>query len=159
MLHQSPYGAIAMAADGLPYVNANLFVYNEKKDLIYFHTAGYGRTRESVLKNPNVCFSVFEMGRILPAEKAVDFSTEYNSVVVFGTTTVVDDLTESTEALNMFFAKYSPQYQLGINVLAFNEEDVLKTTVFRLTIEHWTGKRNRKPEEYEGAYYYIPKKL
>ncbi|MCI0708475.1 MAG: pyridoxamine 5'-phosphate oxidase family protein [Ignavibacteriae bacterium] len=159
MLHQSPYGAFALANNGLPYLNVNLFVYNEKKNLIYFHTAGYGRTRDTILQNPNVCFSVFEMGRLIPAPKAVDFSTEYKSVTVFGTATVVNDLTESTEALKMYFLKYGPQYQLGVNVSGFDEEDVRRTSVFRLAIEHWTGKQNKKPEDYEGAYHYIPKQL
>lgn len=67
-------GTLATVRDGQPFINSNLFVYDEAAGTIYMHTARKGQTRDNVDFDQRVCFSVSEMGRLLPAkEVAPDF--------------------------------------------------------------------------------------
>lgn len=70
MLHRAPFGVLATADDGQPFVNINLFVFDEPARAIYMHTARTGRTRTNIESNERVCFSVGEMGRLLPGKTA-----------------------------------------------------------------------------------------
>jgi len=84
LLERAPVGVLAMVAGGQPFLNINLFVYDPPAHALYFHTAGEGRTRTNIERDPRVCFCVSEMGRLLPADTALEFSVEYASVIVFG---------------------------------------------------------------------------
>ena len=68
---------LATVYEGQPFINTNLFVYEEDKHVIYMHTARTGRTRNNVNEEERVCLSVFEMGRLLPDKIALEFSVEY----------------------------------------------------------------------------------
>jgi nitroimidazol reductase NimA-like FMN-containing flavoprotein (pyridoxamine 5'-phosphate oxidase superfamily) len=90
LLHRLPVGFVALTDGDQPYINSNLFWFDAAARRIYFHTAGVGRTRGIVERNPRVCFSTAEIGRLLPADTALEFSTEYASVVVFGRARIVE---------------------------------------------------------------------
>jgi nitroimidazol reductase NimA-like FMN-containing flavoprotein (pyridoxamine 5'-phosphate oxidase superfamily) len=70
MLHRAAVGVLATTAEGQPSINSNLFVFDDATNAIYLHTAREGRTRANVDQNPRVCFSVSEMGRLLPGASA-----------------------------------------------------------------------------------------
>jgi Predicted flavin-nucleotide-binding protein len=158
LLRYSPFGTIAMANGDQPYINANLFLFDEKDHSIYFHTAGEGFTKQLILQNQKVCFSVFQMGRLLPGKKAVDFSSEYKSVVIFGLAEIITDLEYASNILKLYFNKYGPQFNFGKEILPFSQQEVERTTVFRIRILDWTGKQNKQPENYPGAYNYFSSK-
>ncbi len=77
-LHAAPYGALATVHDGRPFLNSNLFVYDEARHALYLHTAHVGRTAAKVEAGGEggvpVCLSAFTMGRLLPADTALEFS-------------------------------------------------------------------------------------
>src|SRR5512147_2046139 len=77
LLRRAPIGILATVADGQPFINSNLFVYDEPNGAIYMHTARVGRTRANVEGDERACFTVTEMGRLLPASEALEFSVEY----------------------------------------------------------------------------------
>ncbi|MFQ5695774.1 MAG: pyridoxamine 5'-phosphate oxidase family protein, partial [Terriglobia bacterium] len=70
LLRRAPFGSLATLRDRQPFLNMNLFVYDEQAHCIYLHSAGEGRTRANVEQDERVCFGVSEMGRILPAATA-----------------------------------------------------------------------------------------
>ncbi len=45
MLGRAAVGTLATVSDGQPFINSNLFVYDEGEGVIYMHTARVGRTR------------------------------------------------------------------------------------------------------------------
>ncbi len=154
MLHRAAVGVLATAEDGQPYINTNLFVYDQAAGAIYMHTARTGRTRTNVEGNPRVCFSVSEMGRLLPADTSLEMSVEYASVVVFGRASVVADDAEAVRALESLLRKYFPHLEYGRDYRSIQPEELARTTVYRIQIEQWSGKRKQVEEGFPGAFLY-----
>jgi Predicted flavin-nucleotide-binding protein len=153
-LRHAPVGVLATVYDGQPFVNSNIFVYDESKHAIYMHTARMGRTRANVRSNERVCFSVFEMGRLLPAQTALNFSVEYAGVVIFGTATCISDQQEATAALHLLLRKYAPHLQVGQDYRPVMPKELARTSVYRIEIEEWSGKKKSVPADFPGAYMY-----
>jgi nitroimidazol reductase NimA-like FMN-containing flavoprotein (pyridoxamine 5'-phosphate oxidase superfamily) len=94
------------------------------------------------------------MGRLLPAGVALEFSVEYASVVVFGHGSVVDSEEEAKHALQMFLDKYFPHLKKGQDYRPITEEEVNRTSVFKISIEEWSGKKKSERSDYPGAFLY-----
>ena len=154
LLHRAPIGALATVHEGQPFINSNLFVYDEAANALYMHTARYGRTRANIDDDTRVCFSVSEMGRLLPADTALEFSVEYGGVVVFGHGAVVTEPQEASTALQALLDKYAPHLRPGVDYHSITPQELARTAVFRITIEEWSGKRKQVPEDFPGAFYY-----
>ncbi len=154
LLHRTPVGVLATAHDGQPFVNSNLFVYEEDKAAIFIHTARQGRTRSVAERNPRGAFTVFEMGRLLPADVALEFSVEYSSVVVFGRLAVVEDAAQASHYLQILLDKYAPHLEAGRDYRPPVPAELRRTTVLRLAISDWSGKQKAVAADFPGAYWY-----
>jgi nitroimidazol reductase NimA-like FMN-containing flavoprotein (pyridoxamine 5'-phosphate oxidase superfamily) len=154
MLTRVPFGTLATVADGQPFVNANIFAYVEADHAIYTHTARTGRTRANVEGDERVCFCVSEMGRLLPAATALEMSVEYAGVVVFGRASVVEDEATARRGLDALLAKYFPHLQSGRDYRAIVPEELARTTVYRVVIDRWSGKRKAVAADFPGAFRY-----
>jgi len=154
LLHRAPIGSLATVYDGQPFINANLFVYDEPAHAIYMHTARVGRTRANVEQDERVCFSVSEMGRLLPAPEALEFSVEYAGVVVFGRACIIGDAGESKRALQMLLDKYAPHLRPGLDYRPTTDEELARTAVYKIEIEEWSGKKKEVAPDFPGAFYY-----
>jgi nitroimidazol reductase NimA-like FMN-containing flavoprotein (pyridoxamine 5'-phosphate oxidase superfamily) len=153
-LLEAPVGVLATVRDDQPFVNSNLFVFDPDAHAIYLHTARTGRTRDNVERHPAVAFTVYETGRLLPADEALEFSIEYGGVVVFGSARVVDDPVEAERGLQRLLDKYAPHLRPGRDYRAITEAELKRTTVIRLDIESWSGKRKEAEPGFPGAYRY-----
>ncbi len=156
LLQRAPIGILATVHDGQPFLNSNLFIYDEAEHAIYMHTARLGRTRANIEIDAQVCFSVYEMGRLLPAATALNFSVEYASLVIFGTATRISDEKQATDALHLLLHKYAPHLQPGQDYHAVVPEELTRTSVYRISIEEWSGKKKEAPAGFPGAYTYCP---
>lgn len=154
MLHSAGVGVLATVRDGQPFVNSNLFVYDEDAQAIYTHTARAGETRDNVERDERVAFTVYELGRLLPADTALEFSAEYASVVIFGRAAIVADHEEAGRALQALLDKYCPDLMPGKDYQAITSEELDRTSVYRITIDEWSGKRKVVPKEFTGARPY-----
>jgi uncharacterized protein len=154
MLRCMPVCTVATVNDGQPFINTNIFVYDEAANVIYMHTARSGRTRSNVGTDPRICLSVFRMGRLLPAARAKNFSAEYEAVVVFGHGEVVEDFEEARHASRILMAKYAPHLQPEQDFALPSQEELEMTAFYRIRIEEWSGKRNQAPEDFPGAFLY-----
>ena len=153
-LRRAPVGVLAMAVDGQPFINSNLFVYDQAAHAIYLHTARTGRTRASLDVNERVCFHVYEMGRLLPADSALEFSVEYGGVTVFGRGHVIDDPVEARHGLQLLLDKYFPHLRPGEDYRPITDDELARTSVYRVAIDEWSGKRKAVGEEFAGAFDY-----
>jgi nitroimidazol reductase NimA-like FMN-containing flavoprotein (pyridoxamine 5'-phosphate oxidase superfamily) len=145
-------GALALSGSDQPFINTNLFVYDAARRAIYLHTARSGRTRDTLSANPRACFSVMQMGRLLPAAVALEFSVEYAGVTVFGSACVVEDAAEAAEALQALLDKYAPHLRAGADYRPPVAEELQRTTVIRLDIESVSGKRKVVAADFPGAF-------
>jgi nitroimidazol reductase NimA-like FMN-containing flavoprotein (pyridoxamine 5'-phosphate oxidase superfamily) len=153
-LHESAVGVLATVHGGQPFVNSNIFVYDEDRHAIYLHTARTGRTRDNVEADSRAAFTVFETGRLLPADEALEFSIEYGGVVVFGRAEVVADEDEAEHGLQLLLDKYAPHLKPGRDYRPITAGELKRTSVFRLDIESWSGKRKYVEPGFPGAYRY-----
>lgn len=139
-----------------PLVNSNLFVYDPGRHAIYIHTARTGLTRDNLSRPAPVCFSAFEMGRLLPADEALEFSVEFASATAFGTGGLVEDPAEARAALQMLLDKYAPELRPGRDYRAITEGELKRTSVYRIDIEEWTGKLKLVEDGFPGAFHVPP---
>ena len=171
-LHRAPVGVLATVSDDQPFINSNLFVYDEMSNTIYIHTARKGRTRDNVeagtvgpsgglrtdrpeqTEPAKVCFHIFEMGRLLPADEALEFSVEYGGVTVFGRASVVSDREEAREWLQRLLDKYAPHLRPGEHYRPIIDEELVRTSVMRIDIDSWSGKRKQVADDFPGAFIY-----
>ena len=111
-------------------------------------------TRANVERMEKVCFSVMEMGRLLPAYEALEFSVEYAGVIVFGRMQIVTDETEAIAALQMLLDKYAPHLVAGRDYRPPISEEISHTSVFRILIDDWSGKKKEVEPDFAGAFFY-----
>jgi nitroimidazol reductase NimA-like FMN-containing flavoprotein (pyridoxamine 5'-phosphate oxidase superfamily) len=146
---------LATIYEGQPFLNSNLFVYDETSHAIYMHTAFVGRTKANIESNERICFTVTEMGRLLPADTAFEFSVEYASVVIFGSCSVIVERGRCRYALLLLLLhKYAPHLQPGEDYQVFTDQELERTTVYQIQIEQWSGKKNQADEHFPGAFSY-----
>ncbi len=155
-LRRAAIGTLATVYEGQPFINGNLFVYDELNHCIYTHTARVGRTRANIDEDGRVCFSVMEMGRLLPADTALEFSVEYASVIVFGVASVVEESVEATRALQLMLDKYAPHLKAVQDYRPPVEEELARTAVYRINISEWSGKKKSVEADFPGAFWYQP---
>ncbi|UCF20867.1 MAG: pyridoxamine 5'-phosphate oxidase family protein [Gemmatimonadota bacterium] len=151
-LHSGAWGALATVSEGQPFINTNLYVYDESAHAIYLHGARVGRTHSNVEQGGPVCFNVSEMGRILPNEIALEFSLEYAGVTVFGRAIVVEDVDEKARALQLLLDKYAPHLEPDRHYRPASQDELDRTAVFRIDIDSWSGKANVKAVDFPGAF-------
>lgn len=154
LLRRAPFGTLATVRDGQPFVNMNIFVYDEAADVVYLHTAKTGQTRANVEAEERVSFCVGEMGRLLPAAEAMRFSVEYASVVLFGRASIVEDDREAERALQQLLDKYAPHLRPGRDYRRIQPEELAVTSVYRIAIDEWSGKQKVAPPDHPGAFIY-----
>lgn len=134
LLTENTYGILATVdSSGQPYgVPLHYVVAN---DFIYFHCALDGHKLQNIGQNNKACFTVVGKINILPGE----FSTNYESVVIFGQASCVEQDGEKMLALGEFIKRYSADFmEQGEIYIQKAKEKVL---VFKMSIEHCTGKR------------------
>lgn len=153
MLHSAPFGSLGMAQADQPFVKPTLFAYDETSQVIYFHGALEGRTRATLEEHPRVCFTVSQLGRLLPADTAMDFGIEYSSVMVFGQVQIVEGETART-GLQLLLDKYFSTLKSGQDYEPITPEELNITTVYSLQMESWSGKAYYAAPDYPGAFYY-----
>lgn len=155
-LERAPVGVLATVADEQPFVIPNLFVYDAEAHAIIFHTARQGRLRSNIETNPRASFCVYEIGRLLPADEALEFSNEYASVVVFGRVQIVDNPDDAAHDLQRLLDKYAPHLHPGTDYRPPIPAEIKRTSVFRLHIQSWSGKRKEAGADFPGAYWLEP---
>ncbi len=153
-LHRATTGYLATVYEDQPFINSNLYVYDEANSRIYMHTARVGRTRANIETSEKVCFSISEVGRMLPADEALEFSVEYSGVVIFGSACVVTDADEQRHGLQLLLDKYFSHLRPGEHYRPIDDSELVRTSVYRIDIERWTGKQKKAEADFHGAFLY-----
>lgn len=137
LLKKCEYGVIStIGSDGYPYgVPVN---YAYKDGTIYFHCATEGHKLDNIKENSKVSFCAVGNTKLIPDK----FSTKYESVILFGNASIVEDDNEKKEALREIIKKYSPDFiESGEKYIA---SDFIKANIVKVKIEHITGKKAKE---------------
>lgn len=145
-LADHPAGVLGTVADGRPFLTPFVFAYDEERHALYVHLSPEGRTAANVTAAPEVAFSVFEMGRIVPGPDAGSFVNEYASVTVFGRAELLDDPEEKRRGLELLMAKYAPHLEPGADYSPAAATKIEETGVIEIEVTAWSGKRIERPD-------------
>ena len=135
LLAHGEYGVLSTSGEGgYPYGVPLSYAYVD--GVVYFHSAMTGAKLDNLAVCDKVSFCVVGRTQTLPDK----FSTEYESVVVFGRATAVTG-EEKQKALLALVQKYSPDFLESGK--AYIERAAAKTNVIKVAVEHMTGKARR----------------
>jgi nitroimidazol reductase NimA-like FMN-containing flavoprotein (pyridoxamine 5'-phosphate oxidase superfamily) len=137
LLNQGEYGILATAdSQNQPYgIPLSYVVVN---NFIYFHCAIEGHKLQNIVENNKVCFTVVGRTNVLPDK----FSTEYESVVVFGQASIVEHDVEKAMVLKEFVKKYSSGFISEGD--SYIDKAKNRVVVVKMTMQFYAGK-HRKP--------------
>jgi nitroimidazol reductase NimA-like FMN-containing flavoprotein (pyridoxamine 5'-phosphate oxidase superfamily) len=132
-LARAEYGVLAtVGEDGWPYAVPLNHVLSG--DNLYLHSAKQGHKLENIAFEPRVSYCAVASAEVLPAE----LSTLYESTVVFGTATLVEDPQEHRRALELLAERFSAAFPREAE--AEMAKDGPRTAILRIRIDHLTGK-------------------
>jgi nitroimidazol reductase NimA-like FMN-containing flavoprotein (pyridoxamine 5'-phosphate oxidase superfamily) len=143
-LREARVGHIASARDGQPFLNPSMFWFDEANHQIIFHSNVAGRIRSNIESNPKVCFEASELGKLLPANVALEFSLQFRSAIVFGSARLVNDPEEARRVMYSLIHKYFPTMTAGREFREITDKELKRTSVYAIQIEEWSGKENWK---------------
>ena len=153
-LQRVPFGMLATEFEGQPSIKPTLFIYDETENVIYIHGALEGRMRTNLEANPRASFCVAEMGRLLPADTAMEVGVEYSSVVVFGKVELLTDADQARHGLQLLLDRYFPQLKPGVDYREILPQELDITAVYRIRISSWSGKEDKARQDFPGAFTY-----
>lgn len=138
LLNSCEYGTLAtVSADGQPY--ATPISYIVMNGTIYVHCAKMGHKLDNIAANPAVSFAV--VGKTQPVFEN-NFSTYYESAVVFGKARHVTDEKEKWDSLMALAEKYLPDHMEHAE--KYIQGSFAATTVIAISMDTVTGKAKKK---------------
>jgi nitroimidazol reductase NimA-like FMN-containing flavoprotein (pyridoxamine 5'-phosphate oxidase superfamily) len=159
LLHRGEAAVLSVVRDGRPLSLPRVYAYDQERDAVYVHGAHGGGMGKVISEGgaqggAPMALTVFEMGRLLPADEAGEFSLEYASVVVTGRAVEVEDPEEVEYGLRLLMEKYAPQLEAGKDYRPVDPEGVARTSVVRIDIDSWSGKGKTEAAGFPGAYWF-----
>lgn len=130
---------LGMVDEGSVYiVPLNFGFKNENGErTFYFHGAKEGKKIALIKQNPSVGFEMDTNHQINVGKKACDYSFLYSSVIGKGIVTLVEDLEEKRDALNLIMEHYS-----GRDNWTFDPEAIEKIAVIKLEVTELSCKEH-----------------
>ncbi|MEG0918810.1 MAG: pyridoxamine 5'-phosphate oxidase family protein [Anaerovoracaceae bacterium] len=136
VIENCQYGTLATVnQDGRPYCIPVSPVVSE--GVIYFHSAAAGHKVENLMGCQDVCLSAVGQTQLVPEE----FTTKFESGVVFGKCHQVLDEAEKIEALRCICEKYAHSNMKGFQDAI--TRSLGRTAVFKIEIDQVTGKAKK----------------
>lgn len=137
LLSRSQTGSLAtLNADGSPYNIPVHFVYENSK--LYFHGLPRGQKIDNIIRDARVSFTAYEMQDILldSEGKPCDTNTKYESVIIEGKASIMEDGEDKLSVLEAVVKKYTPHLQN----IPLPEAMVRGTAVIQIDVVNITGK-------------------
>ncbi|MDG1859271.1 MAG: pyridoxamine 5'-phosphate oxidase family protein [Emcibacteraceae bacterium] len=141
-LKRAPMGFFGTRWDEQPFVHPMTFWYDEDKHCIYMHGALIGRRDANTKRHEKIAFCAAEMGKLLPSNKALEFSTQYRSVMAFGD---IVEVTEKSEKAHCFYGlhkKYFTEMKVDKDYAPIEPIDIKRTKAYKIQITSWSGKES-----------------
>ncbi len=135
ILEKCEYGFLSMVDNDSPYLVPISYVLY--KNCIYFHSAIEGHKIDCISNNPKVAFCVVGDTNVIPD----GFTTDYESTIVFGRASFVENIEEIKEYMNAICEKYSRDFlEEG---KTYVERAIKQFKCVKIEIDHITGKARK----------------
>lgn len=127
-------GVLAVMGDmDYPYAVPTNYWYCEEDGKLYFHSGPKGHKVDALMRHNKVSFCVYDSGE----RKDGDWALTFNSVIVFGRVSVVEDYDRGMDVIRRMSRRFTDNEE-------YIEQEIqqagARTLVFALTPEHMTGK-------------------
>ena len=140
LIDRCTHGIMALSTEeGAPYCLPLSFV--RIGDSLYFHCAREGRKIDLLRRFPQVCITFVGDDRPFFSPPAM-YSTWFQSVIVTGTASEVDNPDEKVQALRALCQKLTPEHMDGFE--AAIEQSMPVTAVWKVHMEELSGKAKRE---------------
>ena len=126
---------IGLCVDDVPYIVPMYYGYRD--GCLYFHAALKGKKLDMIKQNNNVCFEIDSESEMVNTGVPCNWKNSYESVIGFGTASLVEDIEDKKRALNVLIDHYAPgtQYEFPL-------KNVKRTAVIKIEIQEMTGKKS-----------------
>lgn len=152
ILRQAHWGVLSTVnPDGEPYGVPIGFAWDDSDNSLIFHTSNSGMKVENLRRDDRVCFSVVGSSDLISGK----FSAGYESIVIFGHVSRVEDPAEALRTAVVYCRKFAPKIIEGMNIdeaeMEINdmaqmiEKSAGQMSMYRLTPTHIDGKRRQGP--------------
>jgi len=141
-LKRTPMGYFGTRWDEQPFVHPMTFWYDQDEHCIYMHGALIGRRDANTKRHEKISFCAAEMGKLLPSNKALEFSTQYRSVMVFGEIVEVTTPEEKAHCFYGLINKYFTEMEVNKDFSPIEDIDIKRTKAYKIKITSWSGKEN-----------------
>jgi len=129
--------------DGIPFKRVRFSYYGSfshslmgyKDNTIYLHSSRKGTKINLIKQNKNVCFEVDTFYETLPSDEPCSYYMKYQSVVGYGTATILEDEKEIKEGLKIIIDRYhNKEYSI-------DDLDLKRVAVIRIDIDDLHGRQ------------------
>lgn len=135
VLNRATSGVLALNGDdGYPYAVPLSYVYEHEK--LFFHCAKVGYKLDLIRRTQKVSFCVIDQDEVVPEE----YTTNYRSVIAFGTARILENDDEFRHAIETLAAKYTPGDEAGRKRTI--EAAYQHMSLIEVKIERMTGKES-----------------
>lgn len=137
LLSKVQTGSLAtINSNNIPYVIPVHFVYTDKK--VYIHGLPKGQKIDNIMNSEKVSFLAYDMQGILPGpiESPCDTNTAYESVIIIGNASLVNNLETKHTILKKFIQKYTP----NLPSTSLPEAAIKGTGIIQINVLELTGK-------------------
>lgn len=125
-------------SDGTPYVTPIHYVY--MGGAVYIHGLAAGQKYDNIIANPAVSLTVYNMAGLIMGDSndPCSTNTRYNSIIMTGHATIVEDIELKRAALTEVVRKYTPHLDPSeMTDRRINGTAVIKVTVLSMTGKHF----------------------
>lgn len=136
LLNTSEYGFLSLGTykNGYAYGVPISYAYHKDSKNLYFHCAPEGQKLDMIKQNNKVSFCIVGITKPIPNQ----FTTLFESVIVFGRVSLDLSQEEKRTALRLLVKKYSQGFEdLGEKYM---DKSWDRTAVFKIKIDHITAK-------------------
>jgi nitroimidazol reductase NimA-like FMN-containing flavoprotein (pyridoxamine 5'-phosphate oxidase superfamily) len=135
---------IGLSENDMPYIVPLNYGYDFKNNTLtlFFHSAKEGKKMDIIKINNNACFEMDCDNRLIEGETACRHSYAYKSIIGYGKITLLEDINERIDALNKIL-KHQTEKDI---VYVFSPKELKNITIYKITVEEFTGKRKDFPE-------------
>lgn len=138
ILKNGKYGVLSTVSQaGVPYGVPLNYFYLPENNALYFHCALKGRKLENIAANSKVSFAVIGSEKIVESR----FTTNYESVIVTGTASIVTDQTEKRSLLVQLCRQLAPTALGRMDEVIDRHMPAAK--LVKIDVEEVSGKRNQ----------------